>query len=50
MRCTNVHIMGTVEYEWDPEKAHANLKKHGIRFADAVAPLEDERALTVRDP
>ena len=36
-------------YEWDPEKAKANLLKHYIRFADAVIALEDERALTIRD-
>ena len=36
--------------EWDPAKAKANLRKHGIRFADAVTALEDDLALTVRDP
>jgi uncharacterized DUF497 family protein len=36
-------------FEWDPAKARANLRKHGIDFADAVAALEDERAITVRD-
>lgn len=36
--------------EWDPAKAEANRKKHGIRFADAVAILSDERALTLNDP
>ena len=35
--------------EWDPEKALANLKKHGIAFADAVSALEDEYALTIED-
>lgn len=39
-----------VEYEWDPAKAAANLKKHGVRFADAVLALEDPAALTVPDP
>lgn len=39
-----------MEFEWDPVKATRNLSKHGIRFADAVAVLEDEFALTVRDP
>jgi uncharacterized DUF497 family protein len=42
--------MASVEYEWDPGKAKLNLRKHGVRFADAVAVLEDEVALTVRDP
>jgi uncharacterized DUF497 family protein len=27
--------------EWDPVKARANLRKHGVRFADAVMALED---------
>jgi uncharacterized DUF497 family protein len=35
--------------EWDPAKARANLRKHGIRFADAVTALEDARAISVRD-
>jgi uncharacterized DUF497 family protein len=35
--------------EWDPAKAKANLRKHGIRFADAVIALEDENAISVRD-
>lgn len=38
-----------MEYEWDPERAAANSRKHGITFADAVAALEDDRALTVPD-
>jgi uncharacterized protein len=37
------------EFEWDPRKAAANVRKHGIQFADAVAVLEDERAITLRD-
>ena len=36
--------------EWDPRKARLNAGKHGVQFADAVAVLEDERALTMRDP
>ena len=39
-----------MEYEWDENKAAANLRKHGVDFADAVAVLEDELALTVPDP
>jgi uncharacterized DUF497 family protein len=36
--------------EWDPGKARLNARKHGVSFADAVASLEDEAALTMRDP
>jgi uncharacterized DUF497 family protein len=35
--------------EWDPGKAKANLRKHGVHFADAVTALEDELAISVRD-
>ena len=30
-----------MQYEWDNDKAAANLRKHGVDFADAVAALED---------
>ena len=36
--------------EWDRRKARLNAGKHGVQSADAVAVLEDERALTMRDP
>lgn len=39
-----------MEYEWDPAKAAANLKKHGVRFADAALSLEDPLGLTAPDP
>jgi uncharacterized protein len=45
-----VHILRAVIYEWDPAKAKANFAKHGVRFADAVTVLEDDLALTMRDP
>jgi uncharacterized DUF497 family protein len=35
--------------EWDPLKARANLRKHGVRFADATTALEDDNALSIRD-
>jgi uncharacterized DUF497 family protein len=37
-------ISGTilrVQYEWHDGKAAANLRKHGVDFADAIAALED---------
>ncbi|MBM3747325.1 MAG: BrnT family toxin [Acidobacteria bacterium] len=39
-----------MSYEWDPGKAEANFRKHGIDFADATGVLEDDRALTIREP
>jgi uncharacterized DUF497 family protein len=41
----NVHV----NYQWDPEKAKSNRKKHGVSFADAVAVFSDGFALTVED-
>jgi uncharacterized protein len=38
-----------VIFEWDPEKAASNIRKHGIRFADAVPVFEDDEAVTLRD-
>jgi len=28
-------------FEWDPEKAEANLSKHGVSFAEAVTAFGD---------
>lgn len=44
--CAYIH---TVEFEWDPRKARANLNKHGVDFADAAMVLYDEFALTVAE-
>ncbi len=38
-----------MSYQWDREKAEANLRKHGIDFADSIAVFEDEYALTIED-
>ncbi|MGC4051751.1 MAG: BrnT family toxin [Paludibaculum sp.] len=38
-----------MEAEWDPSKAKANLRKHRVRFADAVTALEDAMAISIRD-
>lgn len=39
-----------MRFQYDPAKAVANLKKHGVSFADAEGVLEDPLALTVHDP
>lgn len=39
-----------MRFEWDPRKAAANLRKHGISFEEATTALRDELALTGRDP
>ena len=36
--------------EFDPAKAKANLRKHGVSFAHAEQALRDPMALTIEDP
>ena len=38
-----------MNYEWNPNKAKSNYKKHGVKFADAVGVFEDESAITIQD-
>ena len=37
------------DVEWNSRKTAANLKKHGIDFADAATVLHDDQAITIRD-
>ncbi|THJ20518.1 MAG: BrnT family toxin [Nitrospira sp. CG24E] len=37
-------------YEWDPEKATENLRKHKVSFAEAASVFLDPLALTFSDP
>jgi len=39
-----------VEFEWDPYKAAANLKKHRVSFEEATAVFGDPHAITFDDP
>ena len=39
-----------MRFEWDPQKAEANLGTHGVSFAEAVTVFEDDFALTREDP
>ena len=36
-------------YQWNRDKAAANLRKHDIDFADAVSVFSDDLALTIPD-
>ena len=38
-----------MHYEWDEEKAIANLRRHKIDFADAVGVFDDPYALSMPD-
>ena len=39
-----------MQFEWDPLKAEANLRTHGVSFAEAATVLEDDFALSREDP
>jgi len=36
-------------FEWDPNKARSNMRKHGVSFEDASLVFNDPMALTVFD-
>ena len=46
---TGIHAMADTKYEWDPNKAAANDKKHGVSFDEAVLALTDPAALVQAD-
>ena len=37
-------------YEWDPEKAEANVRKHGVSFEEAATVFLNPLAVTYPDP
>lgn len=41
---------GSVDIEFDPAKAHSNLRKHKVSFAHAEQALRDPLAFTIEDP
>ncbi len=38
------------EFEWDEDKAEANIRKHGVSFDEAKTAFMDTEALLVNDP
>lgn len=39
-----------IKFEWDPEKAESNMKKHGVPFDEAITVFYDPLAATFDDP
>ena len=39
-----------MSFEFDPQKAQANWRKHRVRFEDAEPVFDDPQALTREDP
>ncbi len=38
-----------VQFEWDPEKERANIRKHGVSFGLAITVFRDWGLLTIFD-
>ncbi len=39
-----------LRFSWDPRKAAANLRKHGVAFEEASTAFGDPLSITVPDP
>ena len=39
-----------MEFEWDPIKAAANVRKHGVTFHEGATAFGDPLAVTFADP
>lgn len=39
-----------LSFEWDPAKARANARKHGVTFEEAATAFGDPLSLTIPDP
>lgn len=39
-----------MEFEWDPDKAAENVKKHGVEFSEAMTVFGDPLEVTISDP
>jgi uncharacterized protein len=42
--------MSDLRFEWDPAKAAANARKHGVTFQEALTVFSDELGLLLDDP
>ena len=39
-----------MDFEWDPDKSAANVKKHGIEFVEAMTVFGDPFEIAISDP
>jgi len=37
-------------FEWEPQKAKSNIKKHGVSFEEASTAFQDTLSLAIDDP
>ena len=43
-------MRGSLRFEWNPRKAAANLRKHGVSFTEAASVFFDPLSATGNDP
>lgn len=46
---TGIHAMADTKYEWDPNKAAINKRKHRVTFEEATLALRDGSAVIELD-
>jgi uncharacterized DUF497 family protein len=39
-----------IDFEWDPNKAAQNLRKHNVTFEEAATVFRDDLSITIPDP
>lgn len=39
-----------MKFEWDAQKAAANVRKHGVSFDEAMTVFADDESITIPDP
>jgi uncharacterized protein len=39
-----------MEFEWNPDKAESNYRKHGVSFEEAATVFNDSLSVTFPDP
>ena len=47
--CTECAYTAWVSFEWDPDKAAANLEKHEVHFSESLPVFDDDLAITIAD-
>ena len=45
-----MYYTSIVRFEWDPKKAQANRRKHGVSFEEAAECFADPLGMVLQDP
>jgi uncharacterized protein len=39
-----------LRFDWDPDKAHRNQRKHGVTFVEGMSIFYDDNGILIHDP